>query len=401
MLNAPLQTLESVATLVGGGTPSRTKAEYFGEDVPWVTPTDLPSPGEVRSLGPVAEHITQAGLLNSSARLVPPGTVLFSSRASIGKIAVADRECSTNQGFCNFVPKPGVVDSWYLAYYLSFATNRIIELAGKTTFKEVSRRKLRSFVLPLPSLQEQYKIVRYIDKCVSILDEVSSLLCKTRLEANALLPSSLARLFAELRVSYSSVTLGNCLVESKYGTSRRCDASATGTPVLRIPNVARGEISLNGLKYCKFSDKELNRLRLNTGDILVVRTNGSPDLVGRCAVYGEHKRPTAFASYLIRLRVDPDALDPHFLDLFLTSTMGRDAIAKIRRTSAGQYNVNSGNLRGVELPLPPLSIQRKVTKQLIEQRNVIENITSRHAARSDDANMLMSAVLRKAFAGEL
>ena len=93
---APLRTLEDVAVLVGGGTPSRSMTEYFGGKVPWVTPSDLPPLGAVRLLGPVAEHITEAGLRNSSATLVPPGTVLFSSRASIGKIAVADRECSTN-----------------------------------------------------------------------------------------------------------------------------------------------------------------------------------------------------------------------------------------------------------------------------------------------------------------
>ena len=400
-MNTPLRTLEDVAVLVGGGTPSRAKPEYFGGDVPWVTPTDLPPPGTIRNLGSVAEYITETGLRNSSATLVPPGTVLYSSRASIGKIAVADRECSTNQGFCNFVPRHKVIDSWYLAYYLSSATDRISALAGKTTFKEVSRKKLRSFGIQVPSLDEQRRIVCRIRECLECIDEIRTLNSQTTLEVKVLLPSLFASILSSLGVSYPSATISSCLVESRYGTSRRCNASSAATPVLRIPNVARGEISVRNLKYCEFGGKELERLLLQVGDILVVRTNGSRDLVGRCAVYNKREQSFAFASYLIRLRVDASKIDPHYLTFFLTSTMGRDAISQIRRTSAGQYNINSENLRRIELPLPPLSIQKKVTERLVEQCDVVTRISRNLTASSKDTSVLTNAVLRDAFAGGL
>src|SRR5712691_6891879 len=85
--------LEEIARIEGGGTPSRNNDSFFGGDIPWVTPTDLPPIGRVTTLGPVAGSITAAGLANSSAKLIPEGSVLFSSRASIGKIAVTDRKC--------------------------------------------------------------------------------------------------------------------------------------------------------------------------------------------------------------------------------------------------------------------------------------------------------------------
>ena len=194
-MNADLRTLEDVAALVGGGTPSRAKSEYFGGDVPWVTPTDLPPIGTVRLLGPVSENLTEAGLKNSSAKLVPPGSVLFSTRASIGKIAVTDRKCATNQGFCNFVPKHGVLDPWYLAYYLSSETDNITALAGKTTFKEISRKKLRSFSIPVPSLAEQRRIVGHVRECVDRVDEIRTLLVQTSSEADLLMRTTLARAF--------------------------------------------------------------------------------------------------------------------------------------------------------------------------------------------------------------
>src|SRR5437667_2939537 len=97
--------LSDVSVLVGGGTPPRANGDFFGSDIDWVTPSDLAPIGEVRILGPVAERLSHQGLANSSAKELPPGTVLFSSRASIGKIAIADRVCCTNQGFVNFIPR--------------------------------------------------------------------------------------------------------------------------------------------------------------------------------------------------------------------------------------------------------------------------------------------------------
>ena len=233
------------------------------------------------------------------------------------------------------------------------------------------------------------------------IDEIRMHRTEISLSAAALLPSSLASTFASLDDEYPNTSVGNCLVESRYGTSRRCSASSTATPVLRIPNVSKGRLSFDDLKYCEIGDNELERLRLRTGDILVVRTNGSPDIVGRCAVYVEGRRAFAFASYLIRLRVNLKKIDPNFLAFFLTSTMGRDAISEIRRTSAGQYNVNSENIRKIELPLPPLSIQKEVAERLLEEYDVVTTIVDCQAVRFAEVDQLMNAVLRKAFTGEL
>lgn len=330
--------------------------------------------------------------------------VLYSKlRPYLNKVVVPEGRGVGTSELLPLLPDPLRIDREFLAFYLR--SPDFVEFAAANSrganLPRVAMRTLWAHKVPVSSLEQQRMLVRRIKERMDRIDEIRTLNDQVTLEKHALLPSTLASTFVELKTTYSSAVLGKCLVESRYGTSRRCDASPDDVPVLRIPNVVQGEISFGDMKYCKFNDKELDRLRLNTRDILVVRTNGSPDLVGRCAVYGVYERSVAFASYLIRLRVDPDALDPHYLALFLTSTMGRDAIARIRRTSAGQYNVNSENLRGIELPLPPPPIQRKVTEQLTEQRNVIRAIAARHVARSNDADLLMNAVLRNAFAREL
>ena len=290
---------------------------------------------------------------------------------------------------------------WYFLRQQSVKEEAQRRFRGSAGQQRVPADFLKQLRMPVPSRDQQRRLVYRIDQCMERIDEIRSLGDQLVLESNALLPSLLEAAFTELKTTYSSRTIGACLVESRYGTSRRCDASPTATPVLRIPNVAQGTISCNDIKYCELAGKELERLRLKTGDILVVRTNGSRELVGRCAVYVEGDRPFAFASYLIRLRVAPCLIDPHYLFFFLASTMGRDAIARIRRTSAGQYNVNSENLRGIELPLPPLPIQKKVTERLIEQRDAVTAMAGNQIANSDDSDLLANAVLRKAFSGEL
>lgn len=169
------KTLDQVATLYGGGTPSRSNPEYFGSDIEWVTPSDLPPIGNVGVLGPIAQGLTRRGLENSSAKEIAPGSVLFSSRASIGKIAVTDRVCATNQGFANFVPIKPEVDPWFLAYLLCHNTPAITRLAGETTYKEISRKKLKAFALRIPNIEVQRRIVDRIKLCMARVHDIQSL----------------------------------------------------------------------------------------------------------------------------------------------------------------------------------------------------------------------------------
>ncbi len=156
----PTKPLEEIADLYGGSTPSRDSPAFWGGDIYGVTPTDLPMPDEgISVVSKTKDRITQAGLDNSSATVVPKGTVLFSSRATIGKVAVADMPLTTNQGFANFVPY-SEVSSRFLAYALWFHREDIARLSGSTTFKEVSRSTLRKYHLPVPPLAEQERIVK-------------------------------------------------------------------------------------------------------------------------------------------------------------------------------------------------------------------------------------------------
>ena len=109
MTGWPMVELGNAAELQGGATPRRDNAAFWGGDIPWVTPTDLPALGAgIANVEHTADTITREGLASCSARILPPSTVLFSSRASIGKIGIAAVPLVTNQGFINLIPHHGL-----------------------------------------------------------------------------------------------------------------------------------------------------------------------------------------------------------------------------------------------------------------------------------------------------
>jgi type I restriction enzyme S subunit len=151
-----------VAEVVGGGTPRTENANNFGGDIPWITPADL-SGYRDKFIANGARNITQAGLENSGARLMPAGSVLFSSRAPIGYVAVAANAVSTNQGFKSFVLRDGLTSD-YAYYYLQRAKQLAVELASGTTFLEISGKKAAQIPIPIAPIDEQHRIVAEIEK---------------------------------------------------------------------------------------------------------------------------------------------------------------------------------------------------------------------------------------------
>lgn len=164
-------TLATIGEIVGGGTPTSDNPHYWStQGIKWLTPADLNGlKGKYISSG--ARDITIDGLSNSSAKLMPKGTVLFSSRAPIGYVAISNNELATNQGFKSCVPY--IKESAeYIYYFLLSAAKKIDEMASGTTFKEVSGAVVSKVLLPFPPLNEQLKIVEVADDLMSLCDQL-------------------------------------------------------------------------------------------------------------------------------------------------------------------------------------------------------------------------------------
>jgi type I restriction enzyme S subunit len=177
------------------------------------------------------------------------------------------------------------------------------------------------------------------------------------------------------------VSIGELATLVQYGTSSRCEAEGDGYPVLRIPNVVGGVIDTTELKYLPASPVEAERHRLKSGDILFVRTNGVRENVGRCAVYRDNPEDALFASYIIRARLSDDKALPEFVQLFTETKAGRASFyGRASGAADGKFNINSHTIRSTLVPLPPLSVQREIARQLGAVDAKIAALEKRRAA---------------------
>ena len=161
-----VRMIQDVAEVVSGATPKTKVAEYWDGNIAWITPKDLSNHTE-RYIYRGDRMITDEGLKNSSAKLLPKGSVLFSSRAPIGYTAIAAQELCTNQGFKSMICNQQILDNNFMFYMMNYKKNEIENIAGGSTFKEVSGKTVKEFKIPIPPLDEQ----KAIAKVLSDLDE--------------------------------------------------------------------------------------------------------------------------------------------------------------------------------------------------------------------------------------
>jgi type I restriction enzyme S subunit len=201
----------------------------------------------------------------------------------------------------------------------------------------------------------------------------------------------------ELPHGWTWASLDQLAHHSNYGTSVKCDVSADGLAVLRIPNVQAGAVTWSNLKFAT-TDLGLETTDLLApGDLLIVRTNGSPDLVGRAAlVAGTPERPSYFASYLIRFRLIGSPTVQRWVASVFRSGLVRTQVARFAATSAGQYNVSQTNLAGFAIPLPPESEIEAALEVLTEVATDESALPS-----AGFADQLRQSILHAAFTGRL
>jgi type I restriction enzyme, S subunit len=184
--------------------------------------------------------------------------------------------------------------------------------------------------------------------------------------------------------SWEVATMEDVAFAFDYGTSVKCEPGKAGFPVLRIPNVVSGSIDLKNLKHGQPKRNEIGQLQLSNGDLLFVRTNGVLLNAGRCALFRGELSECYFASYLIRVRVDSSKVLPAFVNEYARTEVGtRFLSGRAIRTADGKFNINSGTLKRVLLPLPSPDEQREIVFQLdlVERKLRIQE--DKHRALTD------------------
>lgn len=388
--------LSDICRIESGGTPSSSDPSYWDGNIPWVTLVDVRN----KYVETTTRRISLSGLKNSSATVLPVGTVLFSSRATIGNVSIAKIELATNQGFKNFICDENKLIPEYLYYFLNYEAKRIEASCPGTTYKEISKSKIGKYTIPLPSLDDQKRIVEILGQ--------SDALRQRRKQSIEFLDDYLKSVFLEMfgdpqvnPKGFPLVKLQEFYVDLKNGTKCGPFGSALkkeefvddGVPVWNMDNISMSGQMLMPFRMWITEEKyrSLEAYSVLEGDVLISRAG----TVGKMCVVRNSNHKSIISTNLIRVRFGNRLLPLYFVSL-MTYCKGR--VGRLKTGADGAFtHMNTGVLDALTFPYPPLGLQ----KDFAAMADKVESLKQKMFAQSEQLEKEFQSLMQKAFKGEL
>jgi type I restriction enzyme S subunit len=398
-----------IAEVVGGGTPPRNRPEYYGGSIPWVTPTDVTAV-RGRYLRATRESITEEALRAASLRKLPANSLLVTSRATIGYLAITTEPVVTNQGFQSLIPRPGTDPLW-LYYALGSKKAELERLASGSTFKEFSRQSLRNLMLLVPPPCEQAEIGDILAAIDDAIERTERVIGVTERLRQALLHDLLTRGIPGRHTEWKQVTgLGTMpacwdvvrlrdVAEVVAGFALGPDRSPKNNPkpYLTVANVQAGRIDATERRYMEVAPKDYAFRSLMAGDLVMVEGHANVSELGRAAIVPPTAEGFTFQNHLFRVRANPAQAINEFLCAFINGPRGRSYFRSFGGTTSGLNTVSAANVKALPLPLPPLSEQQQIVLAL---RALDKRLESEHEGYRRLAG-LKSAVAESLLSGRV
>lgn len=342
--------IQNVATVVGGGTPSTDEPKYWGNEINWFTPSEI---GKTKYVTISNRKISQNGLKNSSAKLLPNGTILLSSRATVGEASILLNEASTNQGFQSLIVNENNCNEFI--YYLKYKYKRemLIKSFG-STFLEISKSNVENIKIKIPSKEEQFKIANFL----SLLDKKIELQSK-KIEDLKLFKKGLINVLN--KKSYQETTLGKI---GKFQTSSIDKLVKENEKIVSLYNymdVYKHKIimtqDLSKLSKTSAKDNQIITNNLKRGDILFTPSSETPDDIGHSICIQENLPNTVYSYHLLRYRPNI-IIDPLFSNYYFNNSKIRKQIIRYA-TGATRYTVSLDSFLKIKVDIPDLITQKK------------------------------------------
>jgi len=350
-------------------------------------------------------------LIRSNKLLFPRGVVLFSKlNPRISRVwNVTDhrnqrRICSTE--FLPLLPKKGLLDADYLTFALQ-EPHLIDRLRAQVAAATKSRERLKPGLvlnaeIPLPSLTEQKRIAAILSDQVVTVQRASAA-AEARLEAAGALPDAyLKSVFDTCEAKeWPRRCLGEVATLVQNGIYKPAEYYGSGHPFLRMYNISKcsWNLELAELARVVLEGREAEKYRLRRGDLLFSRVN-SFELVGKCGWVGPDAEGYVFENMLIRVRVD-ESLDSMFIAQQMRTSGVRGQIESLAKRAIGQASINSKDLRSIQIALPPLPLQQRISERLKKLTVDTDRTLRALKEQRETIDGLPAALLRRAFNGDL
>ena len=390
--------LSDVAEIVGGGTPPTAVEKYWGGDIQWFTPTEIKNKYIVNS----KRTITQVGLDTSSARLLPKGTLLFSSRATVGEIGIAVQECTTNQGFQSFIVNKDN-DSEFLYNWIIKNKKEFIRRASGSTFLEIGKSEIKKIKSNIPLLSEQQKIAAFltaVDNKIEQLIKKQELLGEYKKGVMQQIFSQVTRFKADDGSDFSDWEQVKLATLSKLVTKQTgYDYSSTIKPSLEtskddsnIPFVQNKDfnstsINLNTDFYVPVSvQKKYPRITLDEKCLLITISGN----IGNVGVYNKQEKAFIGGAVCVAKFKDKDNID--FVKYYLTTDIGQKMMLREVKASSHQ-NITVEGIRNFRIMLPYLEEQKKIVVFL----SIIDNKIEQAGKQLIESKQFKKALLQQMF----
>lgn len=399
-----IKTLGEVSDILNGGTPKTKVKEYWGGNINWITPKDL-GRLEQTYVSETPRKITDLGLQKSSAKLFSENSIILSTRAPIGHLAINKVPMATNQGCRGIVPN-NELEVHYLFYFLKLNVKLLNDLGTGTTFKELSTRSLGSVKIPVPPLPEQKQIVKILDQAFEAIDQAKANIEKNIANAKELFQSKLNEVFSQKGEGWEEKTLGEvCYVLNGYAFKSKDAITESNTQLLRMGNLYKNILDLDRkpVFYPDSFGEKFKDYLIKEGDLIMSLT-GTVDKTD----YGYTvKVPEIEVDLLLNQRImkievhDPKVLNQDYLKNYLLSP---GFLTKLYATSSGtrQANLSSKTILTLSINYPKsLSKQNEIVYQLEKLKEYSVHLENEYNQKLTSLEELKKSILQKAFSGEL
>ena len=388
-----IKKLFEVTQIIAGGTPKSNVNDYWNGSVFWITPADM---GKLKTIyvNKTSRKITELGLQKSSAKIFPQNSVILSTRAPIGHIAINEVPMSTNQGCKSLVPHKDL-ETKYLFYYLTYIKKHLQELGTGTTFKELSSSKLKEVEIPIPPLSEQKQIVETLNKAFEKIDKAIANVERNIENAEELFESYLQNIFENIGDDWE-VNLIKEVCELKSGTtiSKKLERDKGDVIYTKV-----GDMNLPGNKVeITTSSRFVNFNEINLKQIIPKGAIIFPKRGGAIATNKKRKiiKPTIVDLNTMAI-IPGNGIDKdyffHWFQLFDLLSLSN---------GANIPQINNYSFDSVYLPYPKSKEkQREIVltlNMLTEQKKKLLFI---YTQKKSSLKELKKSILEKAFKGEL